>query len=384
MKKRFTPSLCVTHNCNLSCVYCYQKHDTYNRMSENVAKNIIDWIFENVPKETEEIIIDFIGGEPLLEFELLVKVYEYVKTKETTIPYTFFATTNGTLLDEKMKAWFTEHKKEFLLGLSLDGTKESQDYNRSNSFDLIDIQFFLKNWPNQSVKMTISEFSINYLASNIIFLHKAGFKNIMGTNLCEGIFDWSKDEYIKKLLPQLMELVKFYIANPELHPAQIFAKEIAYCEIVEKERKKYCGIGKSMCFFDTDGKKYPCAFTTPMTFSEEELKKILLTDFYDDENFIDDECYNKCYIYPICATCAGANFLQYHNFACRDKRKCKINKLIALFIAELSARRIVDNPTGYLKTHNQNDLYFTIEAIKKIKELYLPEFSEILSTIEEN
>lgn len=25
---RYSPSLCVTHNCNLNCVYCYQKHDT--------------------------------------------------------------------------------------------------------------------------------------------------------------------------------------------------------------------------------------------------------------------------------------------------------------------------------------------------------------------
>ena len=39
----------LTDKCNLSCVYCYQNHDS-NDMSFETAKTCIDWIFDNVPK----------------------------------------------------------------------------------------------------------------------------------------------------------------------------------------------------------------------------------------------------------------------------------------------------------------------------------------------
>ena len=44
---RFSPTLCLTHNCNLDCIYCYQEHDTGVRMSLDTAKKVIDWIYEH-------------------------------------------------------------------------------------------------------------------------------------------------------------------------------------------------------------------------------------------------------------------------------------------------------------------------------------------------
>jgi hypothetical protein len=35
----------------------------------------------------------------------------------------------------------------------------------------------------------------------------------------------------------------------------------------------------------------------PMTFSQNEVDDILKTDFTNDENFIDDECFRDCYIF---------------------------------------------------------------------------------------
>lgn len=59
---RFSPSLCVTHSCNLNCIYCYQKHDGKNRMSFETACDSIDWIFANTPKDMNGVEITFIGG----------------------------------------------------------------------------------------------------------------------------------------------------------------------------------------------------------------------------------------------------------------------------------------------------------------------------------
>lgn len=370
-KIRFNPSICVTHNCNLNCTYCYQKHDVTSRMTFDTAKRCIDDIFQNIPDyAVDGVEVGFIGGEPLLEFDLLKRVFLYTHSNYTDIGWIFYATTNGTLLNDEMKEWFSTHRKDFVLGLSLDGTRETHNANRSNSFDKIDIDFFKENWPEQGVKMTLSEYSIPRLAENIKFVHSLGIKNIRGVNLAEGTFDWDDDKYIEMLIPQLSELVDFYLENDGAMTNQMFDKRIAVCEAEKVGKRKWCGIGTGCPFFDVDGKKYPCSFITPMTFSMDEIANIVETDFTMDENFIDDECFEHCYIYSICPTCAGANYLKNKTFKARDKSRCKIQKLIALFVADLQAKQIVKNP----KMYNDNTLYHTIEAIKKIRYLYLDEF----------
>lgn len=374
-KNRFLPTICVTHNCNLDCVYCYQNHDTNNRMNFETAKKCLDYIFENIPDyAVDGVELGFIGGEPLLEFELIKQMYDYSHNKYPDIEQIFYATTNGTVLTDDMKKWFSDHRDDFILGLSLDGDRESHNMNRSNSFDKIDTSFFLKNWPNQGVKMTLSTYSLSHLAENIKFIYSLGFKSIRGVNLAEGDFEWTNEKYLRMLIPQLSELVEFYLENEEINLDQLFDKQIEQCEAKERQKKKWCGIGTGCPFFDVDGKRYPCSFITPMTYSQEELTAILSTDFEKDELFIDDDCFENCYLYPICPTCSGANYLKNKTFKTRDKSHCEIQKLISLFVADLQAKKIVKNP----KIYDDKTVYYKIEAIKKIRELYLNRFENYL------
>ena len=372
-KLRFSPTVCITHNCNLNCVYCYQKHDCNSRMSFDTAKKVIDWIFQNVPSNMEEVEIGLIGGEPLLEFNLIKQMFEYVRQLNPPYPYLFYATTNGTLLTEEMKAWFTQNKKHFWLGLSLDGDRDTHNHNCSNSFDKIDIDFFRNNWNEQSIKMTLSDYSLKHLAHNIKFVHSLGFP-ISGVNEFEGDFDWDKDEYIKDLAGQLKELSAFYVENDTLELDQMLKLNLHYCERKPFERKKWCGIGDGAIFFDVDGQKYPCPFITPMTFSREQIFELQKTDYKNADNFIDEDCYNNCYIYPICRTCAGACYMTNGTFKKRIKSKCRTQKLIALFSADIQAKRIVKNP----ESQDKRTLRPTIDAIKKIREAYLDDFKNFL------
>jgi len=372
---RFSPSLCLTHDCNLNCVYCYQKHDRNARMSFDTAKNCIDWLFAYVPEGMTGVEIGFIGGEPLLEFDLIRDIFNYTCSTKQAQSHLFSATTNGALLTSEMKTWFAARKDCFVLCLSLDGTRETHNHNRSGSFDKIDFDFFLQNWPKQRVKMTLSDYSLRHLADNIKFIHSLGFKEIGGVNLAEGDFDWSRDEYIELLIPQLKKLSAFYVENDTLPLNQMFEKRLDFCEAKHRERRKWCGIGNGANFFDVDGKMYPCPFVTPMTFSRNEINDILRTNFTVDDNFIDEDCFRNCYIYPICPTCAGANYLNNKTFRERDKRRCRVQKLIALFTADLQARKIMKNP----KIYDDDTLYHTIEAIKQIRLLYLDEFKKYLN-----
>ena len=365
-------TLCVTHKCNLNCIYCYQKHDNNSTMSLFTAKNIIDTLLFTAEKENKQVEISFIGGEPLLEFDLIKKIVEYVKSLTIHVQYKFFATTNGTILSEEIKKWFSSNRKIITLGLSLDGDKQTQDYNRSNSFDKIDFNFFKNTWKNQSVKMTLSSYSLNHLAHDVKFIHSLGF-SIVGSNLAEGDFNWENKEYIKTLVEQLKELSDFYTKNDTIELPQIFNGHLELCESKIKQRKKYCGIGEGTVFYDVDGQKYPCPYTTPMTFNETELKELNKIDYSNPENFIDEDCYNDCYIYPICRTCAGACYKVNGTFKKRIKSRCDLQKLIAIFTADIQARRIVKNPENF----DKRKLSGTIKAIKKIKDLYLDELSNL-------
>lgn len=376
MKERktlqFSPTLCVTHDCNLNCRYCYQNHSKHERMNIDTAKACIDWIFTHIPEKYGEVTISFIGGEPLLEFRLLKEIFEYAKSKDRGIPYKFSATTNGTVLTEEMKKWFAEHSKQFRLGLSLDGTKATHDFNRNNSYDKIDFSFFLKYYSNAGVKMTLTEKSIENLADNIISIYELGFKKIVGVNLFEGDYDWSDNKYIDLLIPQLQKLVDFYLKNPDVELDQMFNKRLSRCEAPGELMKNWCGIGGGALFFDIDGYKYPCPYCTPMTFSTTELSFLCNYDFSVPGSCVDESCYRNCYIYPICPTCSGSNYKLFRDFKHRDKRRCRIQKLIALFIADLQAERIVQDPSKF----EPNILPKLIKAIKKIRDLYYKEYFE--------
>lgn len=72
----------VTEDCNLRCKYCYITHKSSNkRMSFDVAKKFIDYVFSGKLRLQESVTLDFIGGEPLLEIDLIDKICDYFKLK---------------------------------------------------------------------------------------------------------------------------------------------------------------------------------------------------------------------------------------------------------------------------------------------------------------
>ena len=374
MRDVFYATLCVTHRCNLDCTYCYQNHDNNSEMSFDTGKEVVNKILKDHTKGFTSIEISFIGGEPLIRFDLIKQIYEYVNGHKGNQQVTFSASTNGTLLNDEMKKWFSLHKDNFILGLSIDGEPNSQNHNRSNSFNKIDIPFFVNNWPHQGVKLTISDYSISFLADNIKFLYSMGFENIEGVNLAEDTVDWSSDYYLYALAKQLKILSDYYVEHPEVKLDQTFAKDLVLC-VLKKKKRKYCGSGENVSFYDYNGEEYPCPFFTPLSFSKDDLKEIMKIDFSNADLFIDNDCFSQCLIYPICNTCAGANYKQNQDISCRDKSRCNLMKLTALYIANMHAERIINHRELY---KDETHLFYLIEAIKKIRSAYLDEFQKFM------
>ena len=135
----------VAHTCNLNCEYCFASQGKYHGdralMSFEVAKQAIDFLIEHSGSR-RNLEIDFFGGEPLMNFDVVKETVAYCRSieKEKGKNFRFTLTTNGVLLDDEVIDF--ANKECHNVVLSLDGRKEVHDrlrktVNGNGSYDLI-------------------------------------------------------------------------------------------------------------------------------------------------------------------------------------------------------------------------------------------------------
>ena len=135
----------VAHDCNLKCRYCFAEEGEYHGkrslMSAEVGKKAIDFIIANSGKR-RNLEVDFFGGEPLMNFDVVKEIVEYGREQEKLYDknFRFTITTNGILLDDEKQAYINENMHNVVL--SLDGRKEINDFMRPRaggmgSYDVI-------------------------------------------------------------------------------------------------------------------------------------------------------------------------------------------------------------------------------------------------------
>ena len=295
-----TLMLMVTNSCNLNCVYCYESHKTSHKMDFDTAKRAILDVFDETG--FDGVSIQFMGGEPLLAFPLIKDVSEWLWNKNIKYPYSLFAATNGTLLNEDMKVWFTANKHRISLGLSFDGNVNTQNTNRSNSASLVDLDYFRDTWPESSVKMTISTDSLKYLCENVVFLEENGFTKIK-TDLAY-MHGWTK-QHLVLWNEQLSLLKNYYLdSNRDMH-CSLFNTPIDAI-LSEERHAKRCSCGEEMSCVDWDGTIYPCQMFAHISMDSTMYNKVKDIDFADAENFQVQEC-RDCVLQSCCPGCAGCN-----------------------------------------------------------------------------
>lgn len=342
-------------------------------MSLETAKQIIEKEFKEFEDSGDKGIfkVDFFGGEPLLNFNLIKELSEWIWQQNYKIQYVLSVTTNGTLLNDHMKEWFTAHKDHFRLILSVDGTEEMQRKNRGCEQDKLPIDFVRETWPDLYLKSTMSKDSLKTFADGAIYMLEKGYK--VSSSIAIGV-DWDKDDAIiyKR---ELEKLADYYLDNIEVEPMPLFTRVFAELSDsnINRTPVKNCGTGTTMAAYDVDGKSYPCHLFLPVVHGKDIKKEISEINFYDNDRMFDDEC-RKCKLSPICRTCYGFNFNERGDVNRRDKRVCEmllveaqvisafqINYLVKLKkTRELSAAEMFALTTA-LKCH---ELYkdFTFEA----------------------
>jgi radical SAM protein with 4Fe4S-binding SPASM domain len=319
------------------------------------------------PTPHEDFQIDFFGGEPFLEFDLIKDITNWMWSNSWPKPYFFFATSNGTLIHGATQSWLSKHKDKFIVGLSLDGTHEMHNANRSNSFDKIDWNFFLKTWPKQPVKMTVSTQTLPNLSAGVKFIHELGFR-IEG-NLAWGV-DWSDKRNIDLLSAQLDDLVSYYVANPSIEPGQLLSMDIDRIATNSTPVKKCCGVGEHIVAIDVDGQEYPCHLFEPLSLGDRAVRYSEI-DFSTSESFHDSRC-EGCVLLPICPTCYGINYIETGKSSSRIGAICALTKVRAVACAKLAAAKLVTSSTMPDDEGSAAKRLRTIRAIKTIQTSVVP------------
>lgn len=336
---RRTCMLMVTHACNLNCSYCYESYKQNAYMDIDFAKNIISKEAEIVSKSDifDELEIDFMGGEPFMNFPLIKEIVEWLERGAIAVPWVCFATTNATLLTDAIKDWLRKHKQHIVLGASYDGNSEMQTTNRGTDKYNMDLDFFSELWPEQGLHMTISKETLPMLAKGVLDIQKKGHH--LEAALAEGL-DWTIEDALL-YREQLCVLKDFYLNNPEFTPFCRLARYVNVFDAPAEERvqEKYCGTGKYMATYDIDGQKYGCHMFTPVVQGRD---RALLSDCveWDSKEANADEYCKNCVLRSFCPTCPGFNYKYRGHVAIRDRRRCYMVLAEALTACEFQIERI--------------------------------------------
>ncbi len=135
----------IAHTCNLNCSYCFASQGKYSGeravMSFETGKRALDFLIENSGTR-RNLEVDFFGGEPLMNFEVVKQLVAYARSveKEAGKNFRFTLTTNGMLIDDDVIDFANREMSNVVL--SLDGRREIHDrfrvdYNGEGSFDKI-------------------------------------------------------------------------------------------------------------------------------------------------------------------------------------------------------------------------------------------------------
>lgn len=365
MKEEARKNIYITTNvaCNLRCVYCYEDKSGNEEFDVEQAKQKLS---EQLCERTDmPTIINLHGGEPFLVFQKIKDLCEWAWAQNFNSHYVFFATTNGTKVHGEIKEWLYENRHRFIAGLSLDGTREMHNMNRSNSFDKIDIDFFVKTWPEQGVKMTVSPMSINTLADGIIYLHSVGIHNIL-VNLAYMV-DWSSPRFASIYHRELHRLAEFYKDNPTLKKDTIFDLHFPVLVSKEARTRRWCGAGVETKAYSIDGVEYPCHLFFENVCGKEKSQRWHNIDWNNPKEYISENC-SHCLIYPTCPTCYGANYIERGSIGSRDMNLCRLERIRTLEVAKYEYDRIVNSTDDInaLSVEELQSRQATLEAIEKI------------------
>ncbi|MEW6556049.1 MAG: radical SAM protein [Elusimicrobiota bacterium] len=318
--------LSVTDRCNLNCKYCYVQKK-FGHMSLDVAKQSVIFLCEN--SEQDEVAVNFFGGEPFMNFEVIKGLILY--GKEAGEKYgkniKFVISTNGTLFTDDKMEFLRKYKNTIEIDFSLDGICSRQDRNRPagevGSYRMIvenDVLEKIKEFDNV-VYITILPDNIKGLAEDVEELHRKGFNRFRIQTAINvfGNIEWKEQDLnqYENELEKIGELFIQHYLKPDC--LQILGWN-DYIEGTVKGDYDGCVATLGAVNIYPNGDVYPCDYFYQTTdekwklgniFNEVNLGRRKKLDKLVEEMVIENGCY-KCESSGNCFEKCIAVFLQHN------------------------------------------------------------------------
>ncbi len=381
----------VTDDCSLACKYCYQTNKGHRRMSWEVAKAFTDKLlsgesgFREYLGNPPAIVLEFIGGEPLLEINLIDRIIDYFRTKaiEMNHPwaerYGIDICSNGIAYNNKdVQRFLWKNRNDISFAISVDGTKELHDAcrvfpNGAPSYDIAHSAAL--DWKSRGnymgSKITIAPSNIEYLAECLKQMVLDGYKSIHANYVFEE--GWTLEHartawQQSKIFADWMRFNKYDQAEYDI----TFLRYEGGDPLPEGNINNWCGGTGDMLACDPEGKLYPCVrymesslgtAQQPVIIGDvqrgimqkpEERERVNRLNCITRRTQSTDECF-WCPVAHGCAWCSAYNY-QVHGTA--DKR--------CTFICEPHKARILAT------VYYWNKYYHEKGADDKVHDLWVP------------
>lgn len=354
------PSLHIvvpTLRCNQKCLYCHSKSHPPDAkgydMDKETAKKVVDFIFQT---SSNAITIEFQGGEPLLNFDIVKYVIEYATelNKIHKKNLKFDLVTNLTIMDKEKLDYLVD--KRIGICTSLDGPKIVHDKNRpyvggGESYE--DVVKWIEPIKAESpfelnALMVTTRNSLKYPKEIIDEYIKHGFKMIQLKQLSRlgyATSTWEKigytaDEFLdfwKKSLDHIIEVNKKGTLFYEFITRHILKKILTNSNSTLLDLMSPCGAAIGQLAYAQDGNIYTCDEARMYDLfklgnvKENTMKEVLTSEQTCDivasstnDNLICDACVWK----PYCGVCPVCNYSEQGNLIPKLalSNRCKIYK----------------------------------------------------------
>ena len=338
----------IAHDCQLRCKYCFASTGDFGKgrklMTFETGKHAIDFLLEK-SGDRQNLELDFFGGEPLLNFDVVKQIVEYARSREAEFgkKFRFTITTNGLLLDDDKIDFINREMHNVVL--SIDGRKEVNDSmrvlaNGKGCYDTI-LPKYKKLVEKRGdkeyyVRATFTNKNLDF-SEDVFSLYEAGFDQIS----VEPVVGDSEEEYAltEKELPAVFKeyenLAKRILENEKKGGKFNFFHfmldlDQGPCAI---KRLRGCGCGNDYVAITPDGDMYACHQFVGIdeykmgNIDEGTFNLDMKSDFAGCHVYSKPDC-RECWAKFYCSGGCNANNYQYmgdvraaHKISCQLEKK---------------------------------------------------------------
>jgi len=330
-----TKALClnIAHDCNIRCGYCFASTGDYHGgrklMPFSVASGAIDFLLETSGSR-KRLEVDFFGGEPLMNFDVVRETVLYAREKEKQYGKRigFTITTNGTLLTREIEEFINENMDNIVL--SIDGRKQVNDRMRkftdgTGTYDGImpKLKSFVASRGDKSyyIRGTFTANNLDF-TDDVLHLADQGFREIsIEPVVAEKEKGYSlKEEHLPIIYKEYEKLAEKYIEYAENGKGfryYHFLMDLDGGPCIYK-RVSSCGSGVEYFAVTPDGELYPChQFVGRQEYLMGDIwkgvvKKELQEEFSQNTVYHKDKC-RECWARFYCSGGCQANAASFNN-----------------------------------------------------------------------